>query len=105
MKTQNIFVDIPKQLKEELFENILTKDNLKIEKIISKGHTTPIGEWYDQDSNEWVIVLEGEALLSFENSGDVKLKKGDYINILAHTKHKVSWTTPDKETVWLAIHY
>jgi len=105
MKTKNILKNIPKDLAEEVFETIFLKDGLKIERIISKGHTTPTEQWYDQDSNEWVILLEGEAILSFEDSEDVKLSTGDYINIPAHKKHRVSWTTPNKETIWLAIHY
>jgi cupin 2 domain-containing protein len=105
MKKTNIFADIPKQLHEELFENIISKDSLKIERIISKGHISPNSGWYDQENDEWVIVLQGEAVLSFENKEEVRLKAGDYINIPAHTKHKVSWTLPEKETIWLAIHY
>ena len=105
MKTKNIFKNIPKQLPQEVFENIVLQDNLKIERIVSKGHKTPKSQWYDQEDNEWVIVLTGEAILSFENSADVKLNSGDYINIPSHTKHKVAWTTPNRETIWLAIHY
>jgi cupin 2 domain-containing protein len=105
MKTTNIFENIPKELKEELFEEILSKANLKIERIVSKGHITPDEQWYDQESDEWVIVLQGEAVLSFENADDVKLKCGDYLNIPAHTKHRVSWTLPESETIWLALHY
>lgn len=105
MKMKNIFKNIPKQLPDELFENIISKDSLQIERIISKGHTTPESQWYDQDTDEWVVVLKGEAILSFEDSNDVTLSTGDYINIPAHTKHRVSWTIPNQETVWLAIHY
>ena len=105
MKTSNIFSKIPNNLKEELFEDIILKDNLKIERIVSKGHTTTEFQWYEQTSNEWVIVLKGEAILSFENKNDVELREGDYLNIPAYIKHKVSWTDPDKETIWLAIHY
>ena len=105
MKTLNIFKNIPTQLPKELFENIISKDGIKIQRIISKGHTTPVSEWYNQDNDEWVIVLQGEAILSFEDSNDVRLESGDYINIPAHTSHRVSWTTPDEETIWLAVHY
>jgi len=105
VRASNIFSQIPSNLKDEFFEEIISKDGLKIERIISKGHTTTDREWYNQKSDEWVIVLRGEALLSFENSDDVKLQEGDYINILAYTKHRVSWTKPDIETIWLAIHY
>ena len=105
MKKINIFENIPSEIKEELFEDILSKDGLKIERIISKGHTTQEFEWYNQKSNEWVIVLKGEAILEFEDGSNEKLKEGDYLNIPAFAKHRVSWTKPDAETIWLAIHY
>jgi len=101
----NIFNEIPKDLKDEIFEDIVTTDNLKIERIISYGHTSPKSGWYESQESEWVIVLKGEAILSFENVEDVKLNAGDYINIPAFKKHKVSWTRPHTETIWLAIHY
>jgi len=101
----NIFSEIPKDLQDELFEDIIKTDKLKIERIISYGHTSPKSGWYESQENEWVIVLKGEAILSFENSDDVRLNAGDYINIPALKKHKVSWTLPDTETIWLAIHY
>jgi len=105
MQTTNIFQNIPTQLPNEVFEEILCKDSMKIERIISKGHITPKDEWYNQDNDEWVIVLQGEAVLSFEDCDDIRLKSGDYLNIKAHTKHRVSWTIPNEETIWLAIHY
>ena len=105
MKKANIFALIPKQLNEELFEELVSKDGLKIERIVSKGHITTEFEWYEQRSDEWVILLKGEAVLSFFDEDDVRLKVGDYINIPALKKHKVSWTKPNAETVWLAVHY
>lgn len=105
MNKSNIFESIPKNLKEELFEEIIKKDGLKIERIISYGYTTTEFEWYNQDSDEWVILLKGEAILSFLDEDDVRLKAGDYINIPAFKKHKVSWTLPNQESVWLAVHY
>ena len=106
MDIRNIFSDIQKQAPDEVLETILQTGQFKIERIISHGHTTTEGEWYDQDRNEWVLVLKGNAGLLFE--GDDKtviLKTGDYINIPAHQKHRVEWTDPEKETVWLTIHY
>lgn len=101
----NIFKQIPKDLSEEIFEDIIKTDNLKIERIISYGQTSPKSGWYESELNEWVILLKGQAVLSFQNSDDVKLNAGDYINITAFTKHKVSWTLPNEETLWLAIYY
>ena len=105
MNKSNIFSLITNDLTEELFEDIVKKDGLKIQRIVSYGHKTSEGGWYDQDENEWVILLQGEAVLSFENDKDVRLKEGDYVNILAHTRHRVSWTQSGFETIWLAIHY
>ena len=105
MKKSNIFANIPSEIKEELFEDIIRNEGIKIQRIVSKGHITKENEWYDQKSNEWVIVLKGEAILEFEGADEVRLKDGEYINIPARTKHRVSWTKPDEETVWLAIHY
>ena len=101
----NIFNNIPEELKEELFEELISKNNLKIERIVSYGHTTKENEWYDQDSDEWVILLQGKAIISFENEDDVELHTGDYLNIPAHKKHRVSWTQPKQETIWLAVRY
>lgn len=105
MKKSNIFDLIPATLKDELFEELISKDGIKIERIVSHGHVTPEFEWYDQRSSEWVILLQGEAIISFLNEDDVRLKAGDYINIPAHKKHRVSWTKPDEDTLWLAVHY
>lgn len=105
MKTQNIFQNIPQNLPEELFEDILKRDNFKIERIVSDGHTSPKKGWYNSTQNEWVIVLQGEAILSFEKELHVELQKGDYYNILAGQKHRVSYTSESEKTIWLAIYY
>ena len=104
MKTSNIFQNIPKDLSSEVFEDIITAKNIRIERIISMGQSSPTEGWYDQEESEWVILLEGAAILEFETH-QVHLQKGDYINIPAHTKHKVLWTTPKQKTIWLAIFY
>jgi cupin 2 domain-containing protein len=101
----NIFDDIPANLDKEVIESLVDSENVRIERIISKGHTSPDTGWYDQDRNEWVVVLKGAAVLSFSDKSSVSLKAGDHIKIPAHEKHKVTWTDPDTETIWLAIHY
>ena len=101
----NIFDTIPDDIRAEIFEPLVDSENVTIERIISKGHSSPDSGWYDQDKNEWVIVLKGKAVLAFTDGSSTTLKAGDYINITAHQKHKVSWTDPDTETIWLAIHY
>lgn len=101
----NIFAALPENLDTEVFERLVDSKNVTIERIVSKGHTSPETGWHDQEKNEWVIVLKGEAKLVFEDQPQVHLKEGDYINIPAHTRHRVAWTTPERETVWLTVHY
>lgn len=105
MKPDNIFSNIPCELKQEIFESIIKNQAVMIERIISKGQTSPESSWFDQEKNEWVILLKGKAVVVFENQTPVQLNKGDYINIPSHTKHRVAWTDPDNETIWLAVHY
>ncbi len=105
MHKANIFNKIPQELPDELFEDIISTNNLKIERIVSFGHTSPKNGWYESILNEWIILLEGEAILTFEDNESIILKVGDYLNIPALKKHKVFWTTTKNRTVWLAIHY
>jgi len=105
MKSQNIYDEIPASSKNEIFDELLKTNNIIIERIISAGHRSPESGWYDQEKNEWVLVLKGKATLSFEDQISISLNEGDYINIPSHTKHKVTWTDPDRDTIWLAIHY
>lgn len=101
----NIFSDIPPNLPNEIFDDIVTTDQLRIERIISKGHTSPDTGWYDQSENEWLIVLSGYGVIEFINGVKTTLKRGDYLNINAHKKHRVIETSADEATVWLAIFY
>ena len=92
--------------KAEIFEDLLITKEFRVERIISNGHASPKDFWYDQEQNEWVMILQGQAILVFRD-GDktMTLKSGDYIKIPAHKQHRVEWTDPEQETVWLAIHY
>ena len=101
----NIFEKIPVDLHSEVFDSLVEANGVRIERIISRGHASPESGWYDQAQNEWVMVLKGEAIIAFEDKPPVTLREGDYINIRAHEKHRVQWTDPDQETVWLAVHY
>ncbi len=103
-RASNLFAELPPQLPDELFTALLEAANVRIERIVSHGHASPEGFWYDQDQHEWVIVLKGAARLLFED-GMVEMKPGDFINIPAHQKHRVEWTTPEEPTIWLAVFY
>ncbi len=102
---KNIFDSIPADLPEEKFDELIKAEHIKIERIVSRGHATPGDDWYDQQKNEWVIVLKGEAVLAFEDQPSVTLRAGDYLDIPAHKKHRVERTAAAIDTVWLAVHY
>lgn len=106
MDVKNIFSGMPEQVSEEIFKTIIKTNHIRIERIISSGQSTNKDKWYDQDKNEWVLVLKGSAGLIFEGSNEeIILKPGDYVDIPAHQKHRVEWTDPEGETIWLAVHY
>jgi cupin 2 domain-containing protein len=100
----NMLANIPRDLPEELFTRLLQAPGVRIERIVSHGHSSPAGFWYDLPEHEWVIVLKGAARLEFED-GTLEMLPGDYVNIPAQKKHRVAWTTPDEPTIWLAVHY
>jgi cupin 2 domain-containing protein len=106
MKTHNVYAGIPGEIAEELTEVISTGKGVRIERIVSRGHASPEDFWFDQDENEWVILLKGAARLRFAGQDkSLELTPGDYIHILAHARHRVEWTDPDEETVWLAVFF
>lgn len=106
----NLFSKIPEKFDEEIFEGLLSKENVRIERILSKGHTSPESktsglDWYDQDEHEWVVVLKGSGKLLFEGGKEKHLKEGDFLYIPPHVKHKVIWTDPEEVTIWLAVFF
>ncbi len=102
----NLFSDIPTSRPEELTEVLAEATSIRIERIVCHGHASPEGYWYDQDENEWVVVLKGRAKLLFEGDDEpLEMRSGDFVNIPAHKRHRVEWTTPEEPTVWLAVFY
>ena len=102
----NLFAEIPQRLVEEDVITLLSSPRLRIERIVSRGQTSPPGFWYDQPQAEWVIVLAGAASLVFEGDATtLRMQAGDYVHIPAHRRHRVEWTDPAQPTVWLAVHY
>lgn len=101
----NLFESIPQNLENEVFEQLMESGSVRIERIISKGHTSPKSGWYDQQQHEWVMLLKGKAVIAFADKSSVTLRAGDYISINAHEKHRVDWTDPESETIWLAVHF
>src|SRR6185295_1833767 len=101
----NLFADLPQDLPEELLQTIFRRSNLRIERIVSHGHSSPAGFWYDQKQPEWVLLVKGAARLQFDGEEPLDLVPGSIIDIPAHKRHRVEWTTPDEPTIWLAIQY
>ena len=103
---KNVFEAIPSREATEQFVELLSRAHLRIERIVSAGHASPVGFWYDQPQAEWIMVLSGEARLVFEDEGvERTLKRGDFVDIAPHRRHRVEWTHPQEPTVWLAVHY
>ena len=106
MNLSNIFHNIPDELKDELFQDIINTPAFRLERIVSRGHTTAPDFWYDQDKAEWVMLLSGEAVLLFKRDNRrIRMTPGDHILIPAHEKHRVEWTATDRDTVWLTLHF
>lgn len=101
----NLFRDLPASLAAELVDVLVEAPGVKLARIVSLGHATRPGEWYDQETNEWVILLRGRAALRFEDESARVLEPGDHVLIAAHRRHRVEWTEPSAPTVWLALHW
>jgi cupin 2 domain-containing protein len=104
----NIYKGIPFELPDELIEKIggSAERGVAVERIISRGHASPPGFWYDQDKTEFVILLTGRAAILFkEKERIVEMLPGDYIEIPAHCLHRVEWTSAEEDTLWLALFY
>ncbi len=89
---------------DEVTETLHQSEHVRVERIVSRGHSSPPGFWYDQEEHEWVMLLHGEARLLFEGDDEpLVLKSGDHVSIPAHRRHRVEWTSPHEPTVWLAV--
>jgi cupin 2 domain-containing protein len=98
--------DLPVQpVADEIFETLVARSGLRIERVVSTGQSTPEGEWYDQAQDEFVLLVAGAAKLRIESETDDRaLAEGDWVFLPAHCRHRVTWTREDPPTVWLAIH-
>ncbi|HZV80620.1 MAG TPA: cupin [Geobacteraceae bacterium] len=100
----NILAALPPAGREEHFQEILQRPGVRIERIVSSGHSTPPGEWYDQEWEEWVLLMAGSAGLLVEGETEPRcLMPGDYLYLPARCRHRVEWT--EVQTVWLAVHF
>lgn len=103
---RNLLNRIPDRLPDELTEILAESRGVKIERIVSRGHCSQPGFWYDQPENEFILLLHGAARLLFEGDDQpVRLKAGDCLNIPPGRRHRVEWTEPGQNTVWLAVYF
>ncbi|NVN95775.1 MAG: cupin domain-containing protein [Bacteroidetes bacterium] len=103
--TKNLFENIKPTSDKEVIKVLLQNKNITIERIVSYGFHTPDGYWYNEDKNEWVILLAGEAELEFKDGEIKKLKAGDYVLIPANQEHRVKSTSSEPNCIWLCFYY
>lgn len=100
----NLFALPPELPPDELFERLAGGDEVLVERIVSTGQSTPPGEWLEQDRDEWVVLLQGEAELSLADGTRVALARGDHMLVPAGARHRVERTSADPPCIWLAVH-
>ncbi len=101
----NLFADLPPAVGGEDFVTLAGMPGVRIERIVSRGQTSPDGDWYDQAWDEWVLVLEGAAAVLVEGEAAPRaMARGDYLFLPRNVRHRVTFTDPETPTVWLAIH-
>jgi cupin 2 domain-containing protein len=101
----NLFENLPVRTADEAFADLLSRKGVRIERIVSHGQSTQADSPYDQDHDEWVLLLRGAACLWIDGEGARDLRPGDYLLIPAHRRHRVTWTADNEPTVWLAVHF
>jgi cupin 2 domain-containing protein len=102
----NVFAAVPDRLADEQVLELLATPGLRIERIVSTGQASPPGFWYDQDRDEWVLLLAGAAAVAFATEPEPRqLLQGSYLHIPAHVRHRVEWTSTSPPAVWLAVHW
>ena len=103
MHIGNLRNGIPHLLPDELFSAIVDCGLVRVERIVSRGHVSPPDFWYDQDEDELVVLVQGHARVLVQDAGELDLRAGDFLDLPAHTRHRVTYTDPQADTIWLAI--
>jgi cupin 2 domain-containing protein len=88
----------------EVFENLLFKKNLRLERIVTLVPYSEPGNWYDQEEDEWVVLLKGTAEIEYKSGEIQAMKAGDHLFIPARKQHRVRWSSPGEVCIWLALH-
>lgn len=99
----NLFC-LPARLpQDEWLDTLVQRNDVRVERIISTGQSSPSGFWYDQAEDEWVAVLQGNAALEWADGTVQELVTGDYLLIPAGKQHRVARTSAEPPCIWLAI--
>jgi cupin 2 domain-containing protein len=101
----NLFDHLPVQSRDEELVELLSRKGIRIERIVSMGQSTPEDAPYNQDHDEWILLLKGAARLWIEGQEEQDLRPGDHLLIPARHLHRETWTAPGEPTVWLAVHF
>ena len=105
LRRGSLLSDLTVPAADERFDRLLDRPGVRIERIVSTGQASPPDFWYDQDDDEFVVLLTGAAKLRFEEDARVfDLAPGDWVEIPARTRHRVDYTQAEPATVWLAVH-
>ena len=83
----------------EIITELLQHKNVTINRIVSNRLSN--GSWYDQEEDEWLVLVEGAALLLIDDE-EKTLKAGDTLFIPAHQLHRVISTSDN--ALWLTVH-
>lgn len=97
--------DIPAELPDELTQTLCRSPSVRVERIVSYGHASAADFWYQQDENEWVVLLSGGAILQWQDGTEQALAPGDYLLIPANTRHRVAGTVAGEPSIWLAVFF
>jgi cupin 2 domain-containing protein len=103
----NSLLSIPAGLPrpEEFSEPLVQCGDVVLERIISHGHTSSPGAWFDQERDEWVALLQGHARLAFSDGVVLDMQAGDWTLIPAHCRHRVDATSAEPPCIWVALHF
>ncbi|MDA0256155.1 MAG: cupin domain-containing protein [Chloroflexi bacterium] len=103
LRRGSLFAGLPRELPAELTTVLAAGEGARVERIVSRGHATAADEWYEQDEDEWVLVVAGAARLDLAGGASIELGPGDWVDLPAGLRHRVAWTAPDIDTIWLAV--